>query len=1051
MRAISRRKPIVRPGSSAAWGCLLSLWITLGCGRSQASPQDELAAEATEVAAKDPLADLEIRAFPLLIWSAYHVEQEYFDKARFDPAGQLAGAAAGMGKHTPEVFAEVRKDVLHVRVGAATSEFRLDDLPTLAAAADRLEQVLVFAQGVLALEPEPLHELEYAAINGFFALLDPHTILLTPEEHTDLGVRTKGQFGGVGAEIRADMRRIVIVRVLPGMPAERAGVRGGDIVLKIGDQSTVNMSATDAQQLLRGPVGTKVAVKLRRGAELMEVEIERDVIHIDSVHAELLPQGIGLIRITNFQEDTGSRVKAAFSELAEGGALRGVVFDLRGNAGGLLVQATAVLDQLVERGELVVVRSAMGREVDRAQPELELPATASIVALVDEGSASAAEIVSGGLRALGRGIVVGRSTFGKGTVQMVKAATPYGRELALKLTLAEYLVAGDRRIQGIGVEPDVVLRPVQMTRIPGVVRYYDGERFERQRERYRSAALPSGKHESKPGASVEAAPDVYYLDVPAEGGTERELDDPEVRLAHELAIALVGTDDDAERHDRLRAVLPGIGGREHRAVEAALLDAGVDWSAPASPPEASKLSISASIAGKGAIAAGAPFELELAVGNPAAHPIHRVHAITDCVHDELDGIEIAFGRIGPGEIVRRRVQLHVMPWHPTFSDDLTIDVHAGEPDADPDGRARVRLDVEGADKPSFSFDAWIVDDPSAAATAPRRPQAPLLPGDEPFVVRGNGDGMLQANEAVLLAFMAHNEGPGDGRDVRVLLRNSSGQQGLIEEGIVELGALAAGERKLGAFGVTIAAEANPALPMELELIVGDATLREQTGDRLRLRVLESGSVLEPWSPAVPFVVRQKLPLFSGAFAGAGVAAWTDPGLILSASGRVGDFYAFSADHGRRVYAQAQGEALDRLEGAKKAVTLRQRSDLEALHWRPTALPPRIALVPLVVRTEQASIVVSGTAEHPQGVRDVVVMRRPPTPGGDDEKVDYTAAEGGSVLQFRAEVPLEIGPNRIVVIARDAAKVQGRVERWVFREVPSVRGAEAGASPGPRGP
>ncbi|MFY0536639.1 S41 family peptidase [Nannocystis pusilla] len=249
--------------------------------------------------------------------------------------------------------------------------------------------------------------------------------------------------------------------------------------------------------MLRGPIDTKVTVKIQRGQETLTLTITRKIIRVDSVTASLLPGKIALLEISTFQENTGEQVRKALADLTpKGEALRGVVLDLRDNSGGLLTQAVEVVDALVAEGELVIVRSALGREAEDAAAEVNLPPDAAVVALINEDSASAAEIVSGGVKALGRGVVVGRPSFGKGTVQLLKPQNLYGRELALKMTIAEYQVAGDTKIQTVGVRPDLSIYPVELSDITAVANYFDTERFERRRESTQVAHLPSAKHEA---------------------------------------------------------------------------------------------------------------------------------------------------------------------------------------------------------------------------------------------------------------------------------------------------------------------------------------------------------------------------------------------------------------------------------------------------------------------------------------------------------------------------------------------------------------------------
>ncbi|MCY1010670.1 S41 family peptidase [Nannocystis pusilla] len=524
------------------------------CGCSAKDPGEAAAAARPAEEAAEPEVDvaarlqLDRRRFPLTVWAAWVVQAEYFDKERINPREQFAEALRHLGLNTPEFFAAVAGDAATVTVADFRREFSLAGLTDLPSVADRLEEVLAFVQDSLRLDAEATHKVEYAAINGMLAPLDPHTILLTPEEHTDLGVKTRGQFGGIGAEIREDERRIRIVKVLPNSPAAAAGLKDGDLLLQIDKQSTVNLRSPDAQSLLRGPVDTKVSVKIQRGQETLTLTITRKIIRVDSVTASLLPGKIALLEISTFQENTGEQVRKALADLTPAGeALRGVVLDLRDNSGGLLTQAVEVVDALVAEGELVIVRSALGREAEDAAPAINLPANAAVVALINEDSASAAEIVSGGVKALGRGVVVGRPSFGKGTVQLLKPQNLYGRELALKMTIAEYQVAGDTKIQTVGVRPDLSIYPVELSDITAVANYFDTERFERRRESTQVAHLPSAKHEAAfAGKAAGDGPRLRYfagrqgtpLPRPAEGPAA--MADPEVQIARDVADALAG-------------------------------------------------------------------------------------------------------------------------------------------------------------------------------------------------------------------------------------------------------------------------------------------------------------------------------------------------------------------------------------------------------------------------------------------------------------------------------------------------------------------------------
>lgn len=1023
---------------------VLSLLVA-GCRDAPAQTQHSSAEDETarETAPIERLADLEDRAFPLLIWSAYHVEQEYFDKERFSPRQQVISAARFIGLHTPEFFAELDGEghELRVKVRSRMASFPLTDVVSMDTAADRLEEILVFTQEVLDLEEEPLHELEYTAINGLFAPLDPHTVLLSPEEHNDLGVRTRGRFGGIGAQIREEDRRILIVRVLPGMPAEKAGMKAGDVVLTIDGAATVNMAAEEAQSLLRGPVGEVVVVVVRRGDETVTLEITRDTIHVDSVDSMMLPGSVAYLRISTFQENTGEQVAAALSRL--GPDASGVVLDLRGNSGGLLTQATAVVDKFVSRGELVIVRSALGREVDDAKDEVALPAETPVVVLVDEDSASAAEIVSGGLKALRRAVVLGRSSFGKGTVQMVKPAAPYGRELALKLTVAEYLVAGDSSIQSLGVVPDVELLPVEMSLIPGIARYFDEERFERQRERSRTAHLPSAKHHPELPPDYGAGSSLRYLWTTEVPSALREstddmvavdrLQDPEVRIAREVVLGLGKGEDPERRAASLAAVTKRLGAEEDRRIVDAMAKSKVDWSDDGPDPADPKIEVSLELGGKGPVAAGDPFTVTLRVANRGDETIERIHGITDCVHDELDGIEVLVGELAPGDEAVRDLELHVMSWHSDFTDVLAIDVHAGEPNGEPDARAELRFDVAGATRSVLSYDWWIVDDPALVEAAPPRPETEPVPGEPPFTVSGNGDGMLQPGERVLLAFVARNDGPGTSPDVRAVLHNHSAQQGLLEEGAVTLGTLEPGAEVRASFGITVNADADPSQPFEVELAVGDAQVRARASDELRLRLLSSAESMVRKDESVR-VDGEALRVYGGAHASAPVVLELPTGTEVATVGTLNGWRVIEvSDQGRRMFVPADLGTV-----APRAKPPKAKALLATLEHTPLVVPPslRVEGLPRVVKDDHVTI--RGVVEHPRRLRDVMVLVRPPGPSQIDRKIHYVAnpevrGPASQTLSFEAEVPLEPGGNRISIVARDGQKVELHEDLWVFRE------------------
>lgn len=1024
-------RPLLLALCAGLWACA----APSDADKSAARKDTPSADEAPEVDLRT-LLRLDEREFPLTIWTAHVISEEYFDTRRIDPRGQLSSALTHLGLHTPEFFATVAGDTATVTVGDAHREFSLAGADTLAIAAERLSDILAFARDQLKLDAEATHKLEYAAINGLLAPLDPHTILLNPDEHNDLGIKTKGQFGGIGAEIREEERRIRVIKVIAGSPADKGGLRGGDLILQIDKQSTVNLRAADAQQLLRGPVASQVTLKVRRGSETLTLTLTRQIIRVESVTAERLPGDVAYLKILTFQENTGEQVRKALTSLAPEKTdppLKGLILDLRDNTGGLLTQAVEVLDGLVTAGELVIVRSALGRESEPAKPDLVLGDDVSVVVLINEESASASEIVAGSIKHLGRGVVLGRTSFGKGTVQLVKPENLYGRELALKMTIAEYLVAGDRQVQTAGVQPDLTLFPVELSAIPGVANYYDKERFERRREYAQVAHLPSAKHEKPPGDAAQDGLQLRYLagrpgssGVAAPSESAEALREPEVRIAHQVARSLVGVTDTSERRSKLAGVARDLALAEDTAIAAGVGALKIDWTGRVDGRDTPTLELSASILEKTEIRAGQPFTLHVAITNKGTAPVERLHAITDCPRDELDGIELLLGRLEPGQTTSRDVRLQVMGWHTSFTDTIDVSVHAGEPDEDPDAKTTVRLDVSGLTRPHLAFDYWIVDDPALVAAAPPRPKSTPMPGETPFAVRGNGDGNLQPGEQVLLAVEVTNLGPGDTADARALVHNLSGTQALLEEGFVQLGPVAANGKARGSFGLSVNASADPAAPVDLDVVVADVVLRESVRHKFAIKLAPAGPAFTA-EPGKARVGGESARMYNGAGNTARQLGEIPAGARLDLLGKAGNWSALSAGPGRRAWLPS--DLLQPADGKGPGETPARSFRLVE--------PPALAIEPIAPVTREATIEIRGTARHPVRVHDVLVTVKPPGVGQVEQKVAYEAnparqGDPARQMSFTARVPLAPGSNQILITARDGEDVEATREVWVFR-------------------
>ena len=300
------------------------------------------------------------------------------------------------------------------------------------------------------------------AINGIMKSLDPHSTYMTADMYKELEVETRGSFGGIGIEITIKKDILTVVSPIEDTPAFTAGIKAGDHIIQIDGKSTKDITIMEAVKKMRGQKDTKVTITIMREnmPKPKDFVITRDIIKIKSVKSKVYDDNIGYIRVSSFQERTADDLKKVIKDLnAKVGNPKGVILDLRNNPGGLLNQAVGVADVFLKSGIIVSTkgRTKSMESKSVAKDDGNEP-TCPIVILVNEGTASAAEIVSGALQDSGRAIVIGMQTFGKGSVQTV---IPLENGSALKLTTAKYYTPNGRSIQAEGIKPDIVVKHIR--------------------------------------------------------------------------------------------------------------------------------------------------------------------------------------------------------------------------------------------------------------------------------------------------------------------------------------------------------------------------------------------------------------------------------------------------------------------------------------------------------------------------------------------------------------------------------------------------------------
>jgi carboxyl-terminal processing protease len=363
----------------------------------------------------------------------------------------LSGVIGGMSGN---VFAEKNPPV--AAVDAESTALPLEDLKTFTEIFGRIKQDYV--------EPVSDKKLLEDAVKGMLSGLDPHSAYLLAEEYQELKEGTTGQFGGLGIEVSMENGYVKVVSPIDDTPAQRAGIKAGDLIIRLDDKPVKGMTLADAVKMMRGEAGSKILLTVvREGSDApLKISLTRDIIKAKSVKSKMLDKNYGYVRISSFQSGTGESLKEALAALKKenGGTLKGLVLDLRNNPGGVLNAAVDVSDAFLRSGLIVYTKGRIPNSEMRFNAAADdLIDDAPMVVLINAGSASASEIVAGALQDSKRAIIMGEKSFGKGSVQTI---LPTSNGSAVKLTTARYYTPSGRSIQAEGIEPDVALAQMKL-------------------------------------------------------------------------------------------------------------------------------------------------------------------------------------------------------------------------------------------------------------------------------------------------------------------------------------------------------------------------------------------------------------------------------------------------------------------------------------------------------------------------------------------------------------------------------------------------------------
>jgi carboxyl-terminal processing protease len=956
------------------------------------------------------------------------IRNKYVDPSRVKPRQMFLSALNQIQKEVAEVIVrfDEKSSKVTVQVDTESKEFRVDNVQGPWDVAARLREVFSFLQAHLRDSGTDLREVEYAACNGMLRTLDPHSVFLTPDAYREMNLSTSGHFGGLGIVISIRDQMLTVMKPMPGTPAGRSGLRRYDRIVKINNESTLNMPLDDAVQRLRGKPGSKVTIWIQRdGPEGWQgtrpFELTREEIQVKSVESRSLAPGIGYVRLSGFQSTSAEELDKALTELHKKERLKGLVLDLRSNPGGLLEQAALVADRFLEDGVIVSTAGATeGREEKRATRAGTEPSYPMVV-LVNGSSASASEIVAGALKNLDRAIIVGQTTFGKGSVQLVfPRVTP--DNAALKLTIAQYLTPGDYSIQGVGVAPDVALDPMTADMLE--MDLFRSDRALRERDLTKSLSGTARRNPERPTFTLR-----YNLPEKARAELRERGDEPDQDFELDFAIkvgqGLVTRLGTGPRPDLLRtakAYLEKLQVAEIDAVSADLQKLGIDWTPPPKDttggPTAADYEVKVSTdRPNDTITAGDAMTLTVSVKNKSKAPIHQLRAVTKSDGIFWDEKELVFGRVGPGETKsatapmgfcqlegRKPGSTKPVPEDAkrkctiprdadTRADIVRIQFFAegGEPPRD----AELRPTINAEPRPIFAYNYQVADN---------RP--------------GNGDGQLALGEGVTIYLNVKNVGKGASYETQANLRNLAGDGLLLHAGRFDVSNMKPGDVRNVSFTFDVL-ETLQEPTANVEISVADRDLRVVSSERAKLGVVKSALPIAQASglvstPSVTAVRGQPL-------AAAPVVGQLGKGSLVERLGVFGDFTKVNLGDSRFGFVETRN--LKAAAGGGPKVLFEPVL---------THSPPLLEVAPATLSTRATKVRVAGTATDSDKVRDVFVFVGP-------RKVFYQSnrkAADAKKLAFAFDADLQPGMNVITVVARENEDTATRHTMVVRRDGPN---------------
>lgn len=1007
------------------WGLTAGIFLT-GIGLSISERDGHYAFEwrGAELMAQPKLDEYhDIASLQIYNRVLLQLQEYYVDPSRLDPNFMISTTLDNLQKNVPELLLVFDKKVKEkptqvvVNIHGLSKTFSLDNINNLWEMSLRLRAILSFIQDYLPPDVKP-RELEYDAINGMLSALDPHSVILPPEVYRSMAEGNRGKFGGLGIVVRMVDGLLIIVDPIEGnVPAAKAGLKEGDQILSIDGTPTLNMNIQEAVDLLKGEPDTTVhlLVKRKDWKEPKKIDVVRAEIEIPSLESAALDDKIAYIKLKSFQGNSQSDMTKALEKLrTEMDGMNGLILDLRGNPGGLLDQAVLIADNFLQSGTIVTtvgVNNSLKkpRKASKETTEPEYP----IVVLMDYSSASASEILAGALKNNDRALIVGDTSFGKGSVQVLYELPD---KSALKITIGQYLTPGEQSIQSVGIVPDIRLVP--MRALKDDIDLYPKTWVRREESLGGHLDNENVKRDLKPSYNLRYLSKRYAMDddeldddsvitledidkiLKNKPKTNKPVDDPEVRLAREILLKI---GDIHERNNMIVKFLEGATSlqiEEDRALVEALSDIGIDWSSctkPAAPDV--ELTISTDRFNN-IVSAGDTMVIRTTATNRSSAPICRLAARTVSSLSRTNDKELIYGRIEPGQSITREITLKTNHAQSERVDNFDVNLYLddGTPvPQTPIASASTFITTMEQPHPAFTIHYAIIDRDENGKT---------------------GNGLLDDDEEVTMRIWVSNDGPGTAEKPLIFLKNKAPEIKLMDARF-ETEALHTGERVMRDFKFkTTKVGAND---VNLELHIYDKASTQSLVEKIAFQTsktpaLNSNKVEQKQQTAR---VMSQTPLRVSPIASANSLNDVAQGATVKVDAVVGDYSHVTAD-------PLMGWVLSSmLEPSEDAVTPITPGTIATI--------PRISLASMRHITDQESIDIHADVTSYASLVDYYIfVSNEVDHNYTVEKVAY-APLSEDLKHIHATVPLAKGLNSIRIFVRDKNKSEAHETILVYRK------------------